>query len=644
MAPITSAFAVYQRKRLQRLKKRTRKGKPQVKNISKRPVPSTSNTEDWDTDQDTIIIQNNNSQEGTSNNFKKDSTEIAGGSKYKKDANHQDVDWGSDHPTEIFEKSANEEFRAPINTAKRKVKAVATSSGLQSQRRQETQPSLLRKMRAEAEAKKRRRSDRTSMPYEESESGSDNAEQEVESEDDEENKIADPSKDPNIPDSIKEGEELFAWMISPITQNSFFETAWEMKPMHVRRRPTPNYYCDLVTTKMIDNALSKNYLAYGRNVDITLYANGKRKTLNPQGRATRKEVWDFYNKGCSVRLLNPQSYFPGLGVLLATLQEYFCSYVGANIYLTPPDSQGFAPHYDDIEAFVLQVEGKKQWKLYKPRPGEELPRESSKDYRPEDLQEDPAMDLILNEGEMLYFPRGWIHQAYTVPGYKSLHITVSCYQHQSWIDLFEKLMPAALQSASEDIEFRRGLPLGYLHAMGVAHSDLNTPIRNSFLADYTYLSKRFMKFFQVDAAIDQIGRQFMHDALPPMLGSEEMSRSIYGEKLVEANDGKILVGRKLNKDMKIKLMRASVLRLVSEDDTSDKVQLYHSGKNSLIYHEGEEHRLEVDVDEALMVEYLLHVYPRYTAIRNLPTAKVAVMRKVALATLLYNHGTLLVSK
>ena len=36
-------------------------------------------------------------------------------------------------------------------------------------------------------------------------------------------------------------------------------------------------------------------------------------------------------------------------------------------YLTPAHSQGFAPHYDDIEAFVLQLEGKKHWRLYSPR-------------------------------------------------------------------------------------------------------------------------------------------------------------------------------------------------------------------------------------------------------------------------------------
>lgn len=36
-------------------------------------------------------------------------------------------------------------------------------------------------------------------------------------------------------------------------------------------------------------------------------------------------------------------------------------------YLTPAGTQGFAPHYDDIEAFVVQLEGKKHWRVYNPR-------------------------------------------------------------------------------------------------------------------------------------------------------------------------------------------------------------------------------------------------------------------------------------
>jgi len=75
----------------------------------------------------------------------------------------------------------------------------------------------------------------------------------------------------------------------------------------------------------------------------------------------------IFQTGCSVRLLNPQTYHDDTWRLLSTLQELFGSGMGANVYLTPPNSQGFAPHYDDIEAFVLQLEGKKRWRIYRSR-------------------------------------------------------------------------------------------------------------------------------------------------------------------------------------------------------------------------------------------------------------------------------------
>ena len=46
-------------------------------------------------------------------------------------------------------------------------------------------------------------------------------------------------------------------------------------------------------------------------------------------------------------------------------------------YLTPAGAQGFAPHFDDIEAFILQTEGSKRWRLYSGQ-SEELARESSR--------------------------------------------------------------------------------------------------------------------------------------------------------------------------------------------------------------------------------------------------------------------------
>lgn len=121
------------------------------------------------------------------------------------------------------------------------------------------------------------------------------------------------------------------------------------------------------------------------------------------------------------------------------MQELFGTCVGANIYLTPAGTQGFAPHYDDIEAFVLQLEGKKRWRVYKPLSKEEmLPKNSSMNFEQKEIGE-PIIDCTLEPGDLLYFPRGYIHQANACDDVHSLHITVSCYQKNSWGDFLAKV-------------------------------------------------------------------------------------------------------------------------------------------------------------------------------------------------------------
>ena len=67
------------------------------------------------------------------------------------------------------------------------------------------------------------------------------------------------------------------------------------------------------------------------------------------------------------------------------------------------------------------------------------------------------MDITLQPGDLLYMPRGTIHQGNCLEDIHSLHITVSCHQLNTYGDLMEKLLPVALKTATEeDIEFRKG--------------------------------------------------------------------------------------------------------------------------------------------------------------------------------------------
>ena len=60
-------------------------------------------------------------------------------------------------------------------------------------------------------------------------------------------------------------------------------------------------------------------------------------------------------------------------------------------------------------------------------------------FSPDDIGE-PILDVILEAGDLLYFPRGTIHQGRTLEDAHSMHITVSCCQKNTWADFFEKVL------------------------------------------------------------------------------------------------------------------------------------------------------------------------------------------------------------
>nr|DBA34404.1 TPA: hypothetical protein GDO54_001963 [Pyxicephalus adspersus] len=146
--------------------------------------------------------------------------------------------------------------------------------------------------------------------------------------------------------------------------------------------------------------------------------------------------------------------------IMEKLECFFGTLVGCNVYITPSDSQGLPPHHDDVEVFILQVEGEKHWRLYEPL----VPLARQYDVAPEDKVTTPSHEFLLKEGDLLYFPRGVIHQADTpASSSHSTHVTISCYQNTSWADYIQDLMPALLHdAANENVNLRKGIPLQQL--------------------------------------------------------------------------------------------------------------------------------------------------------------------------------------
>lgn len=139
-----------------------------------------------------------------------------------------------------------------------------------------------------------------------------------------------------------------------------------------------------------------------------------------------------YKEGYTVALRGLEFRYQRIASIADTLALMFGQpSVGANLYLTPANSQGLARHFDDHCVFVCQIFGSKKWTVFS-RPGQLLPHlYDSLCGSDVDCTKAVRREFFLKEGDVLYIPRGFPHEAYTnygvddgSPGF-SLHLTLS---------------------------------------------------------------------------------------------------------------------------------------------------------------------------------------------------------------------------
>uniref|UniRef100_A0A0D9WAM6 Glutamine synthetase n=1 Tax=Leersia perrieri TaxID=77586 RepID=A0A0D9WAM6_9ORYZ len=126
------------------------------------------------------------------------------------------------------------------------------------------------------------------------------------------------------------------------------------------------------------------------------------------------ECKDAFKNGFSVALRGVEFRSEKIASIASAMADLFGQpSVGANIYFSPPRSQGLARHYDDHCVLVWQLLGRKKWMVW-PNAKLILPRL----YEPFESLDDSVDDSsgrveVLHEGDIMYVPRGFVHEAHT---------------------------------------------------------------------------------------------------------------------------------------------------------------------------------------------------------------------------------------
>lgn len=124
-----------------------------------------------------------------------------------------------------------------------------------------------------------------------------------------------------------------------------------------------------------------------------------------------------------------------LAILCDDLQRSF-PHAYANVYLTPPHSQTAPPHADDRDVFVIQLYGEKEWTVYRnipiayPYPHEQVGKGDTLAI-PEQVLDGPSYNIRLQKGNVLYMPRGYVHEAHSTQHTSSMHATIA-FATQDW--------------------------------------------------------------------------------------------------------------------------------------------------------------------------------------------------------------------
>lgn len=230
-------------------------------------------------------------------------------------------------------------------------------------------------------------------------------------------------------------------LLHGVSVEQFFERYWERRPLYVRRHH-PDFYAGLASTHDIDVILETHRF---RPNDLRLIKDGKLirdiKTRLSDESLDMAVVRAEYSRGATILLIDADLHAAGIAAICHRLSQQIGHVVAANIYLTPAQSRGFNPHYDHHDVFVLQLEGVKRWRLF-----QEYARLPMPPAQPEtDVNRigECLHEVDLSPGDLLYLPRGHVHQAFCLGGH-SLHITLGVH-----VTTWSRLIGEALAAYSE---------------------------------------------------------------------------------------------------------------------------------------------------------------------------------------------------
>lgn len=246
-------------------------------------------------------------------------------------------------------------------------------------------------------------------------------------------------------------------ILEPCRWEDFLVSSWGKTYKHIKG--WPGKFARLLPWNELNEILRRHRLDFprlrlmrdGQRVPVSSYirhaTNVQRKTSVPK--LLPDKLTKHLREGATLVLDAVDELYRPIEELAEGLEFVFHEHVQVNMYAGWQTARGFDLHWDDHDVFILQVTGRKLWRIYgetrkHPLTGDDAPK-------PENI-EAPLWEAMLEDGDLLYIPRGWWHVAHPLAE-PTLHLTVGIH-NRTGVD-FARWLTERLR---EHAPFRQDLP------------------------------------------------------------------------------------------------------------------------------------------------------------------------------------------
>ena len=248
-----------------------------------------------------------------------------------------------------------------------------------------------------------------------------------------------------------------------LTLDEFRADYFEQKPRHfpgaLKERPIAWSDLDQVLHTIDPREPAMRMFHHGQLLE-NVYVEEFSEAGQPRYRLNRAKFHEYMDNGATLQINWLERHLVTAKRLCQEIGRYAATATSGNAYMSFSGDGSFGEHWDTHDVFVIQLIGRKHWRIFPPT--FKLPLALQKNDRSgHTCPTEPAIEMIVEEGDVIYLPRGWWHHVIPLQ-VGSFHLAVGCYAPT----LFDYIVQTSAKFLELQLDARRAFsPTNYRDAV-----------------------------------------------------------------------------------------------------------------------------------------------------------------------------------